>query len=89
MSCIGRQILNHWTTREVPSSILYGEFKEKLDSRKSHGTGLGEEKPSLYGLGPNASSFCVSGGESDPRGPKAGQHRVGRQGEIRGCTGKE
>lgn len=24
--------------------------------------------------------FCVSGGESDPRGPKARQHKVGRQG---------
>ena len=40
-------------------------------------------------LGHSVSSFCVSGGESDPRGPKAGQHRVGRQGESRGCTGKE
>ena len=38
MSCIGRQILNHYTTREAPPNIIKNSFKEAGFNLEHRGT---------------------------------------------------
>ena len=55
--CIGRQVLNHWTTREVPVSILMSQHRRY--NRVEDVTSFGDLQPLSLCSGPNYQPFSA------------------------------